>query len=88
MSARQPRFEVVRGDDGWFARFIAANGREVWRTSETYHRRGAVHRAIGLATGHPVVAWRDTWEVPSALVDNGLLEVRHLDERAGSEPTA
>lgn len=38
MSARQPRFEIVRGDAGWWARFRAANGRVVW-TTETYRRR-------------------------------------------------
>lgn len=42
------RFEVVRGDDGWFARFIAANGREIWRTSETYKRRHGADRAVAM----------------------------------------
>ena len=78
---RSPRFEVVRTNAGWFARFIAANGKEVWRTSETYKRRGKAHRAIALVAGHDVVAWRDTWEVPSALAEFGLLEVRYCDER-------
>ena len=45
MSARQPRFEIVRGDHGYWARFIAANGRTVWVT-ETYTTRRAAARAI------------------------------------------
>jgi len=45
---KRPRFQIVRGDAGWFARFIAANGREVWRTSETYKRRAGADRAVAL----------------------------------------
>lgn len=50
MSARQPRFEVVRSDAGWFARFIAANGREVWRTSETYTQKKGATNALHVIT--------------------------------------
>lgn len=49
MTARAPRFEVVRSDAGWFARFRAANGRKVWQT-EVYERRGAALFAIDLLT--------------------------------------
>jgi uncharacterized protein YegP (UPF0339 family) len=43
--SRQPRFEVVRTDDGWHARFRAANGRIVW-TTEVYTRRSAAVQAL------------------------------------------
>lgn len=66
--SRQPRFEVVRSDAGWFARFVAANGREVWRTSETYQRqRAAVHAVVMLT--YNMGSWAD---VP---------ETRQVDER-------
>ena len=65
MSARAPRFEVVRSDAGWFARFIASNGREVWRTSEVYARRRAADTAVRS------LIWRDLL----------LLEWREVDER-------
>ena len=74
MTARQPRFEVVRGDDGWFARFIAANGREVWRTSETYRRQAGARNAV------------DSIAVLVFLYAplNRHPEVRILDERTGA----
>lgn len=43
--SRSPRFEICRGDDGWWARFRAANGRVVWVT-ETYERRRAAENAM------------------------------------------
>lgn len=49
MSARKPRFEVVRSDAGWFARFVAANGAKVWQTEVYVRRRGAL-RAIDMLT--------------------------------------
>jgi uncharacterized protein YegP (UPF0339 family) len=53
MSDRDPRFEIVRTDAGWHARFRASNGRIVW-TTETYQgNRRAVH-AIELITGSEV----------------------------------
>jgi len=76
--SKQPRFEVVRSDAGWFARFIAANGREVWRTSETYERRGKAERAVELATGHEVYGTPDGLRVSRNL---SALEVRLVDER-------
>jgi len=42
-----PRFEIVRANVGYHARFRAANGRIVWWT-ETYTRRRAALAAIGL----------------------------------------
>lgn len=79
MSARQARFEVVRADVGWHARFRAANGRIVW-TTEVYttHRRcvnalrllarplDAAVTTIGVRTFHDAVP---------------AVEVRDIDER-------
>lgn len=42
------RFEVVRSDAGFFGRFIANNGKEIWRTSEVYERRRTAVRAVRL----------------------------------------
>lgn len=82
MSARDPRFEVVRSDAGHFARFIASNGKEVWRTSEVYTKRRHAFRAIRLITGYEVRPYRDGYEVEStASAEFLLLEVRILDER-------
>lgn len=64
------RFEVVHTDAGWFARFIASNGREVWRTSETYKRERTATRAIRLAS-----------DAHSLCPCNDSLEVRLVDER-------
>lgn len=77
---RVPRFEVVRSDAGWFARFVAANGQKVWQT-EVYQRAGKARRAIGLVVGYDVKQYRDTWEVPHPAAAYGLLEVRQVDER-------
>ena len=44
---KRPRFEVVRTDAGWHARFVAANGRIVW-TTEVYERERAARRAIAI----------------------------------------
>lgn len=43
----EPRFEVVRSNHGWHARFRASNGRVVWWT-ETYTRRRAALAAVAL----------------------------------------
>ena len=83
MSKREPRFEVVRSDAGWFARFRAANGRKVWQT-ESYHRRAKALRALELVVGYDVAAYRDTWEIPHPAGNYGLLEVREVDERGQS----
>lgn len=81
MTARRPRFEIVRTDAAqpWHARYRAANGRIVW-TTETYARRdGAVNAlrslvvpldsrvtAVGVRTIHDAVP---------------PVEVRDVDER-------
>ena len=67
MSARQPRFEVVHsGPRCFFGRFIAANGKEVWRTSETYKRRRDAHQAVLLLARH--AGWFDVREVDEVLL--------------------
>lgn len=76
---REPRWEIVRTDAGWLARYIASNGKEVWRTSESYKRRRAAESAI------QQVGW--IWPIRG--VDGRLrtrlgslvLEVREVDER-------
>ena len=78
MSARQPRFEVVRGDSGYWARFIAANGKTVW-TTETYRRRRTAEDAVYLLS-KPAVGTR--WESAVRVERRGAVEVRHIDERA------
>jgi uncharacterized protein YegP (UPF0339 family) len=83
MTTRQPRFEIVRTDAGHVVRFIASNGREVWRTSESYARQKAALRAIELIVGSPVRTYGDELEVsvPFGVTGYGLLEVRTVDER-------
>jgi uncharacterized protein YegP (UPF0339 family) len=82
VSARQPRFEICRGDDGWWARFRAANGRVVWVT-ETYERRRAALasiKVIARAFDHMAQVMSDRGET---VVWVGLkhVEVREVDER-------
>ncbi len=93
MTAREPRFEIVRSDAGWHARFRAANGRIVWVT-ESYSRERAARAAIrallepfygyfidnGTAIGS--LSSRDSWNK----VDRAVLEVRHVDERTAVTP--
>ena len=85
MSRRKPRFEVVRSDAGWFARFVGANGRKVWQT-EVYARPLAAFHAIALITGEPVRVHNGGFEVKSwALAPETVhLEVREVDERTGA----
>lgn len=75
------RFEIVRTDAGHFARFIASNGREIWRTSETYTRRRGAERAVSLIGGpirhSPFADWPEVWVSWSDMP----LEVRDVDER-------
>lgn len=85
--SRQPRFEVVRTDAGWHARFVAANGQTVWVT-ESYTRRRAAVRAIeaivdpcyGWIEGDAVVCLssRDSWNK----TNRSVAEVRTIDERS------
>ena len=68
---RYPRFEVVHsGPRCFFGRFIAANGKEVWRTSETYKRRRDARHAIACIGDTP--RYSDGWP---------LIDVREVDER-------
>lgn len=83
------RFEICRGDDGWWARFRAANGRVVWVT-ETYQRRRAAVNAIGSIAsvfyGHVMygekgvtcLSDRDSWNKTNRV----SAEIREVDERA------
>lgn len=92
MSARQPRFEICRGDDydsnPWWARYRAANGRIVWVTENYARREGAENALASLA--------KAMWGSASELVPDqhdGLgsylfhepsgctIEVREVDER-------
>lgn len=77
MPSRQPRFEICRGDDGWWARFRAANGRVVWVT-ETYQRRAGADKAVLAIAG-----WRRSTEkkVRTVLLGDKVVEVRDVDER-------
>ena len=83
---RKPRWEVVTSDAGHHVRFRASNGRIVV-SSEVYANRRAALRAIQLVTGFEVVAYQDGLEVGTTwTVDmDGLLEVREVDERGGSD---
>lgn len=83
MSRRKPRFEVVRSDAGWHARFVGANGRKVWQT-EVYRKRIDAVRAVELIVGnlvrtspfaeHPEIGWQGEPDYPT--------EVRTVDERS------
>jgi len=89
MSARKPRFEVVRVDGGRFVRFVAANGRIVWGTPGLLSRRIDAFRAIELVTGYAVQPYHDGFEVHVGFgvdPENGLLEVRLVDERTAVTP--
>jgi uncharacterized protein YegP (UPF0339 family) len=84
MSTRTPRFELVSRDTGHFARYIAANGKEVWRTSETYKRLKGAERAVELIAGHPIKEFQGAHEIaaPYTLApETGLREVRYVEER-------
>jgi uncharacterized protein YegP (UPF0339 family) len=67
------RFEVVRGDSGWWARFRAGNGRVIWVT-ETYTRRRAAVAALHQIALTPP-------NLPHKVVGFGSFEVRDVDER-------
>lgn len=41
----ESRFEIVRTDAGWHARYIAANGQTVW-TTESYRQKATAVRAV------------------------------------------
>jgi uncharacterized protein YegP (UPF0339 family) len=86
---RSPRFEICRSEDGWWARFRAANGRVVWVT-ETYQRRRGAETAILLFVDALVCAARpeiipdqyDGWGSYVWEETTGQrVEVREVDER-------
>jgi uncharacterized protein YegP (UPF0339 family) len=58
MSARQPRFEIVRTDSGWHARFRAANGRVVL-SSEVYTRAENARGGLAVLFGVCRCAYMD-----------------------------
>lgn len=75
------RFEIVRTDAGWHARFRAGNQRVVM-CSEVYTRRVAAVRAIEVVAGHIVeLDEMGDWMVlrDCTLVD--YVPVRDIDER-------
>ena len=83
--SRSPRFEICRDDDGWWARFRAANGRVVWVT-ETYTRRGAAENAlVGLAKPFWCAAVLHSYDGRMSLrvdlYDTKGIEVREVDEQ-------
>jgi uncharacterized protein YegP (UPF0339 family) len=80
VSARQARFELVRSDAGWFARFIASNGKEVWRTSETYTTRRRATDALRLI-GRPFDAYLTSVGMRPLTDALAATEVRVVDER-------
>jgi uncharacterized protein YegP (UPF0339 family) len=82
------RFEVVHADAGHFARFVAANGKEVWRTSETYTRRRGAVRAVELYAGPIRHSPFADWPEVSVSWSEWPLEVRDVDERTvtGAQP--
>lgn len=89
---RAARFEVVLsdGDQPWFGREMAGNGKERWRTSETYASREGVERAI---LGHARMFWcaavlhkaagLTALHVDKHRTDRGIV-VRFVDERTAS----
>jgi uncharacterized protein YegP (UPF0339 family) len=81
MTARNPRFEIVRTAAGWHARFRAANGRVVWVT-EVYERRRAAVRAVEAIAGSAVIG---TTVIGTTYLtvnwSRGHLRVVEVDER-------
>lgn len=82
--SRWARFEVVRTDAGWHARFRAANGRMVW-TTEVYTRRTEAFRAIYLVSQSRPYDVQGDWFISSR---HGVREVRVIDERGRTEDGA
>jgi uncharacterized protein YegP (UPF0339 family) len=76
--SRDPRFEVVRTDAGWHARFVASNGQTVWVT-ESYRKKETAVRAIDTLARH-FSPTGQAW-VSNVRVGNE----RHVEVRYGSE---
>lgn len=78
-----PRFDVVRTDNGWHARFRASNGRVVWTTEVHTTRRRALDAVwIVAETFNGFVHDREVriWEHGST--GRTVAEVRDADERS------
>ena len=75
------RFEIVRTDAGWLSRFVASNGREVWRTSETYTTRRRCRDALRILV-RPLDAIETAVGVRTVADKVPPVEVRYVDERA------
>lgn len=65
------RYEIVRTSRGYYARFIAGNGRELWATG-TYPRRRTAVNAVAVIGDAPSY---------SNGRDADLIEVRDVDHR-------
>lgn len=78
-----PRYEVVSAaTDRHWARFIAGNGREVWRTSETYKRRRGAVNAVVCITEQFIQHDDDGAYV---WLHEGRVEVRYVEELVAVE---
>lgn len=81
---REPRFEIVRTDAGWHARFRAANGRITFWTENYTRRRAAVAAVLGI-TGQSALylsSFQAHPEVRTPWSGHGLTEVRDIDGRS------
>ena len=77
-----PRFEIVRANVGYHARFRAANGRIVWWT-ETYTRRRGAFEALA-HFGKYAYADSTPWQFAIFTQRYGSVEVRDVDERGSA----
>lgn len=71
MSARKPRWEIVRTDAGWHARYVTSNGKTIV-SSEVYTRRENAVRAMWIVRDDAIAHYESRRDV----------EVRDIDERA------
>lgn len=80
------RFEIVRTEDGYFARFVAANNRIVWVTPGLLSRREAAKKAIEtVAKSFTLTAPRWTYmgDQLRIYVQGVGADVCEVDERQG-----
>lgn len=79
-----PRFEIVRTDAGFHARFRSNNG-NIIMSSENYTRRHRALRAIELVTGDDVYysRFQDWPEIGHGNANSRttMVEIRDVDER-------